>query len=130
MKENQFTYCKGLLSKFLLIAALICSVFTFTMYAGTSSSVLQKTTTELFSAKNQVIPKRVISYKYALRRIDLSTPVVCFIPGFICQSEVHDQLCTTKFKEAFKNRFDVKPMPYFISTKTVAQTLDNEVFVM
>lgn len=130
MKEREVTYYKELLSKMLFLTVLFCSVFTFTMYTGTSSSVLQKTTTEFFSAENQVIPKRVISYKYALRKINFSTPVVCFIPGFICQSEVYDQLCTTKFKEAFKNRFDVKPMSYFISTKTVAQTLDDEVFVM
>lgn len=130
MKKREVIYYKELLSKLLFLTVLFCSVFTFAMYAGTSSSALQKNTTELFSAENQVILKRVISYKYALRKIDFSTPVVCFSPGFICQSEVHNQLCTTKFKESFKNRFDVKPMPYFISTKTVAQTLDDEVFVM
>lgn len=130
MKETQFKYCKALLSKLLLLAALFCSVFTFTMYAGTSSSVLQKTTTELFSAENQVTPKRVISYKYALRKIDFNTSAVCFIPDFICHSEVHDQLYTTKFKEVLKNRLDVKSMPYFISIKTVTQTLDDEFFVM
>lgn len=130
MKENQFTYCKGLLSKLLLIAALICSTFTFSMYAGTSSSVLQKTTIELFSSKNKVTAKRVISYKYALRQIDFNSPAACFIPDYIRQSEVHNSLEKAKFDEALKCWFSSKPLLYFIHTGNVSQTLDDEVFVI
>lgn len=129
MKEVRVIYCKGILLKLMLVVALFFSIFTFTIYAITSSLVPQKTSTELFSAHNQVTPKRAISYKYALRKIDLNTPIVCFIPDFISQSEVHSQVYKIKFKEALKHRFDFKPLPYIISIKTVTQTLNDEVFV-
>lgn len=130
MKENKFTYCKGLLSKLLLIAALFCSVFTFSMYAGTSSSVLQKTTTELFSPENKVNAKRVISYKYALRQIDFNSPVVFFIPDYICQAEVHNLLDKAKFDEALKCWFSSKPLLCFMHNRNVFRILDDEVFVI
>jgi hypothetical protein len=100
------------------------------MYAETSSSVLQKTTTELFSPENKVTAKRVISYKYALRQIDFNSPVVCFIPDYICESEVHNLLDKAKFDEALKCWFSSKPLLYFIHTGNVSRILDDEVFVI
>lgn len=128
MRKEKVTYCKDLLSKLLFLTVLFCSVFTFTMYAGTSSLVLQKTTTELFSAENQVTPKRIISYKYALRKIDSNGPVVCFIPDYICQSEVHNLLDKAKFDAALKCWVSSKPMLCFMHNRNIFQILDDEVF--
>ncbi|RWX02246.1 hypothetical protein [Flavobacterium cerinum] len=130
MKETQFTYCKKLLLKLLLLTALFCSVFTFSINTGISSTTLQKINTELFSPDIKVISKRVISYKYALRQIGLSAFDTFYTPKWANLTIAHNMLEKVKFYETLKNCYCIELFIRFTPTKTTSQTLDDEVFVL
>lgn len=130
MKEVKVTYCKDLLPKLILVIVLFCGVFSFSMYSNTSSLVLQKTTTELFSPEGKAISKRVVSYKQVLRQIEFSVFVSCYFPNCIHVIIAHNLLEKVSFREALKRCYYIESFGHFIYSKTVSHILDDEVFVI
>ncbi len=118
------TYHKQKLSKWLLIATFILSVFLFSGYVGNAKTTAKTTQTEfVFSYKNQKV-KRTLSLNTVSPFVYLNTPLS--IRGFQTHFLVNfDRLTKIKFDHNNKQCLSFKPIGKLL-IKTIPQSTSED----
>jgi hypothetical protein len=130
MTNAQFTYHKDKLTKCLLAAALLFSVFTFSGYDGNcQSSYKQTAKTELIFSNNCKTCKRTISYKKAFELIPYNDFLISPFKNRTNTLFAYKILTKVKLDSISRRFYSHKSADCFLQVKTIPQSSDEDIFI-
>lgn len=128
MTNTQFASHKDKLTKWLLTATMVFSIFTFAGYAGNSQLRQQQATqTELVISNNDKTCKRTISYKKAFELISFNT-LNRSDKNWTSALFTFNILTKVKLDNISGQFYSHKPANHFLQVKTIPQSSDEHIF--